>query len=104
MSNYSINLETATGRASQAVIRLDQMFIGTPDDMGVAYFWSHEFKHWLRACTVAERRRVHSEWLKRGLSFEAGVDPVIDCTPHWKIIKRVCKTIARDEPAKGAQS
>jgi hypothetical protein len=97
MSTYSINLETASWGATQAIYRLDQSFVGTSDYMGVAYFWPHEFKHWLRACTVAERKKVHQLWLKNNLSFEAGIDPTIDCQPHWEIIKRVCKTVAREE-------
>ena len=97
MSTYSINLDTATWNATDAIRQLDKSFVGTPDYMGVAYFWSHEFKHWLRNCTVAERKKVHQLWLKNNLSFEAGIDPQIDCRPHWEIIKRVCKTVARGE-------
>ena len=97
MSTYSINLDTATWNATDAIRQLDKSFVGTPDYMGVAYFWSHEFKHWLRDCTVAERKRVHQLWLKNNLSFEAGIDPVIDCQPHWAIIKRVCKSIRRSK-------
>ena len=97
MSTYSINLETASWNATEAIRQLDKSFVGTPDYMGVAYFWSHEFKHWLRDCTVAERKRVHLLWLKNNLSFEAGIDPAIDCQPHWSIIKSVCKSIRRSK-------
>ena len=96
MSTYSINLETASWNATVGIMDLDKTFVGTADYMGVAYFWSHEFKHWLRSCTVVERRRVHSAWLRNGLSFDAGIDPTIDSAPHWEIVKRVCKSIRRD--------
>ena len=94
MSNYSINLETVSFQAFQALNDLDKSFVGTENYRGLAYFWSHEFKHWLRECTVAERQRVHAEWLERGLDFEAGMDDSVDCAPHWEVIKRVCKSIA----------
>jgi hypothetical protein len=91
MSTYKINLETATHTAFSAINDIDRGFIGTPDYLGVAYFWAHEFKHHLRGCTIAQRKRVHKLWLKNGLSFHAGIDSTIDTKPHWEIINRVCR-------------
>tara|TARA_B100001173_G_scaffold243399_1_gene213436 strand:- start:5728 stop:6015 length:288 start_codon:yes stop_codon:yes gene_type:complete len=89
--SYSINLNNATWNATKAIMDLDQSFVRTPDYLGVAYFWSHEFKHILRETTVAQRKRIHNLWLKQGLSFEAGIDPDIDTAPHWEVINRVLK-------------
>ena len=89
--SYSLNLNIATWNATKAILELDKSFVGTPDYMGVAYFWTHEFKHTLRDVTVSQRRRIHKLWLKEGLSFEGGYDPKIDTAPHWEGINRVLK-------------
>tara|TARA_R110001599_G_scaffold305356_1_gene511688 strand:+ start:182 stop:823 length:642 start_codon:yes stop_codon:yes gene_type:complete len=96
-SEYFIDLNTTTNNATNELFDLDKKFVGTPDYLGLAFFWGYEFKYWLRDCTVAERKKVHSEWLKQGLDFAADSDNGIDCAPHWKIIKQVCKTVAEQE-------
>lgn len=96
-SEYFIDLNTTTSNATNELFDLDKKFVGTPDYLGLAFFWGYEFKYWLRDCTVAERKKVHSEWLKQGLDFAADSDNDINCAPHWKIIKQVCKTAAEQE-------
>ena len=96
-SESFIDLNTATSNAINELFDLDKKFVGTHDYLGLAFFWGYEFKHWLRDCTVAERKKVHSEWLKQGLNFAADYNNGIDCAPHWKIIKQVCKTVTEQE-------
>jgi len=38
MATYSINLNTTTWEATDALIQLDKKFIGSPSYMGLAYF------------------------------------------------------------------
>jgi hypothetical protein len=51
------------------VLELDKTFVGTNKYMGLAYFWAHEYRHYLRDTTDANRRRVHSEFLTGGMEL-----------------------------------
>jgi hypothetical protein len=66
-SNYALPL---TLRAFEAVLTLDEKLIGTPDYMGVAYWWSPEYKWWLREATAKQRKRAHDAILASGLSLD----------------------------------
>ena len=89
--SYSIIMNTASPKATMALLKLDKSFVGSKDYLGLAYFWAHEFKHYLRDATLSQRKRIHNAWLDNGLSFEAGVDPSIDTSKHWEIISKVLK-------------
>ena len=52
------------------VAKLDKTFIGTPNYMGVAYFWHYEYRHYLRDASEIERVRVHKRFLKAGLRVD----------------------------------
>ena len=41
LDTYSINLETITWTATKALLDLDDTFIGTPNYMGITYFWDY---------------------------------------------------------------
>jgi hypothetical protein len=85
MSDYAINLNAISWGASGEIYKLDKKFIGTEDYMGVAYFWSHEYKHFLRDFTVSQRRRIHKKALKLGIDFtEVGAK-------QWELISEVLK-------------
>lgn len=58
---------TTTHKAHEKILLLDMTFVGTYDYMGVAYFWSHEYKHTMRELSEADRRRVHHMWLDYNL-------------------------------------
>ena len=90
--SYFINMNTASPKATMALLELDKSFVGSKDYLGLAYFWAHEFKHYLRDATISQRKRIHHAWLDNSLSFEAGIDPGIDTSEHWKIISKVLKT------------
>ena len=67
MSDFSINLNATTIEAMSAVMDLDRSFVGTPNYMGVAYFWSYSYRHYLRDASIAMRRRIHNKMLDCGL-------------------------------------
>jgi hypothetical protein len=62
-----LNLPTA---ASSALWDLDEKFIGTDNYMGVAFFWSIEYKWWLREASPKVRRAVHAAFRKARLPVE----------------------------------
>lgn len=68
---YSLPL---TFRAFHALHALDHGLIGTPDYLGIAYFWAHEYKFYLREATQKQRKIVHDLFLKAGLALD-GVSP-----------------------------
>ena len=51
---------------------LDESFIGTVDYQGHAYFWAHEYRHYLRDASRYQRRLIHMKLVKAGLEL-AGV-------------------------------
>lgn len=59
-----------TAVAYDKVRELDATFIGTPNYMGVAFFWNREYRHSLRAASHAVRRRIHRSFLRAGLSLD----------------------------------
>lgn len=61
-----------TADGSLALQRLDRQLVGTVGYLGLAYFWSHQYKHSLRAVTPRQRKRIHDAWLVAGLDL-AGV-------------------------------
>ncbi len=83
MTNYAINLEVITDEATQSLYKLDRKYIGTPNYMGLAYFWGQEYKHYLRDATVSQRRRIHNKGLKENVSFLVPNDEA------WSIIKKI---------------
>jgi hypothetical protein len=54
--------------------RIDDAMIGTPDYMGLAYWWAEEYKHHLRAATPGERKRAHDKLLDEGLPLDGVSD------------------------------
>jgi hypothetical protein len=71
-----------TSRAFAAVRALDEGLVGTPDYLGLAYFWPHEYKHELRAATPKQRKAVHDAILAAGLILD-------DVTlKHAEIVRR----------------
>ena len=56
------------------VAKLDKTFIGTPNYMGVDYFWHYEYRHVLRDASPLKRVRVHHKLLKAGLKVDGSSD------------------------------
>ena len=85
-SVYRINMNTISFKAFCGLQELDKSFIGSPEYLGIAYFWgSNGCKHYLREASVAQRRRVHDLWIK------AGLDLTEETLEHYKIIQQVTK-------------
>ena len=81
-----VHLENNLGLTMEAYIALNALdagFVGTKDYMGRAYFWSYEYRHYLRDTTDAKRRAVHSAFMEQGLELRA------DSDQHLKIIKDI---------------
>ena len=84
--SWTLNLNAMTLEALFALDQLDKTHVGTPNYMGVAYFWgSNGTKHYLRDATAYQRRRVHKLWLKAGLVLHE------ETLEHYKIINQVTK-------------
>jgi hypothetical protein len=87
LGNYRESMDSFYGglttRAMNALDDLDEKFIGTPDYMGLAYFWSNAYKFSLREATTAKRREVHDAFRKAGLKPD-GVSP-----EHEAIVKAI---------------
>ena len=75
--------ENITSEAYIAIHKIDKEFVGTANYMGLAYFWSHAYKHSLRDASQKQRQRVHKAFLAAGLEL-AGESP-----DHDKIIRKV---------------
>jgi hypothetical protein len=65
----------------------DRKFIGTPYYQGRAYFWNHEYRHFLRDCTNSDRKKVHDLFLRQGLDLAS------ESLAHELILKNVFKKI-----------
>jgi|TARA_R110001592_G_scaffold270435_1_gene536891 hypothetical protein len=91
MSTYSINLNTITWTATKALLDLDDSYIGTPNYMGITYFWHHEYRHYLRDASPSQRIRVHKKWLDADLDLD-GITK-----KHWDIVGEVLKKDVRSD-------
>ena len=56
------------------VLRLDETLVGTPNYMGLAFFWNYEYRHFLRDTSVSKRVRVHHKLLQAGLEVNGSSD------------------------------
>ena len=84
--SYSINIETITFDAFCKLDKLDRSFVGTPDYMGLAYFWGcNGVKHYLREATIYQRKQIHKKWLEQGLPLGG------ESEAHYKTIKQVMR-------------
>ena len=78
-----------TFRATMILHRIDDSMIGTPDYMGLAYWWANEYKHHLRAATPAERKRAHDKLIAEGLALDGVSDR------HQQIIFKITERSVR---------
>ena len=82
---WNLNLETITMDALSALLEVDRKFRGTDDYMGLAYFWAHDYKHYLRDASIAKRRVVHKKLLEEGLEV------TVVSSRHEYIVVSICK-------------
>jgi hypothetical protein len=71
--------------AYMAIAKVDRDFVGTQNYMGLAYYWNHEYRHYLRDATYKQRVTVHDALLKHGLALD-GISNL-----HEQIIKQKTK-------------
>jgi hypothetical protein len=62
--------------------REDKYSVGTKHYIGLAYFWSYEYRHALRDCSNKKRKQVHNAFLR------AGLNPSGDSEEHTEIIRK----------------
>ena len=68
--HYKVDLYLNCGMNSfEQLDKLDKSFVGTNDYMGLAYFWDHEIKWWLRDATAYQRVKVHKLFIKNNVPF-----------------------------------
>jgi hypothetical protein len=68
--HYKVDLYLNCGMNSfEQLNKLDKSFIGTNDYMGLAYFWDHEVKWWLRDATSYQRVKIHKLFIKNNVPF-----------------------------------
>ena len=89
--NAMLNTETLTMKATHELLELDKTFIGTDDYMGMAYFWSYEYRHYMRPMTYAVNRRVHQALRAAGLAVDG------DSAEHLAIILKKINLRLLDE-------
>lgn len=64
-----------TSTAYYALHALDEKtLVGTPDYLGLAFFWNYEYRHYLREATPKQRKLVHDLLIEAGLSLD-GASP-----------------------------
>ena len=63
-----------TFRAFCIMLRIDHALVGTPDYMGLAYWWDHEYKFDLREATPKQRKKAHDALLAAGLPLDGVSD------------------------------
>lgn len=78
-----------TSQAFCLIYAVDLALAGTPDYMGLAYWWADEYKHRLRDATNSQRRRAHHAILAAGLPLD-GVS-----SAHAAIINRAVRNAVR---------
>ena len=71
-----------TGLACLRPLLEDQPAVGTDRYRGVAYFWHHDYRHYLRDATRKQRRHAHHAMLNSGLRVDGNT------TVHEAIISR----------------
>lgn len=78
-----------TFRMFCVLLQIDDAMIGTPDYMGLAYWWDHEYKHTLRGVTPKQRKKTHDAILAAGLPLNGVSDE------HAAIIDRCTRPAKR---------
>ena len=81
----NINLNTMPHEAYMLLWHSDKNFVGTSNYVGLAYYWSYDYRHYLRDATPYVKRKVHTEFLKHGLNLAESTEK------HLSIIRKYTK-------------
>ena len=74
-----------------AIEKIDKSFVGTKHYMGLAYFWDHEVKHWLRDATKYQRVKVHKLFIANKVPFNKKQRYFISNKLAEKICIKICE-------------
>jgi hypothetical protein len=74
-----------TQKSFNQLFFLDNKLIGTPDYLGLAYFWNYEYRHYLRDASESQRKKVHQLFLKFNLPISGA------SKDHETLIRKVLK-------------
>lgn len=74
-----------TTEAYHSLNSLDKTLVGTDDYMGVAFWWSYEYRHLLRDARPTQRKRAHDKLLAAGLAIDG------ESEQHLEIIRRATR-------------
>jgi len=92
---YKLNLNVITFEAYRELDKLDKGFVGTPNYLGLAYFWPGGIvKFDLREASISERRRIHARLLKEGVPVGSDL-PIMDHRNLTEQDKEVLRAYAR---------
>lgn len=83
----NINLNTITFEAFRNIHDVDQNLIGSPNYIGIAYFWHYAYRHYLRDASIYKRKKVHQLFLLNNLNVSEASDM------HLAIIKKIIKQV-----------
>jgi len=74
-----------------ALKEIDNFLVGTSYYMGLAYFWDHEVKHWLRDSTPFKRVKIHKLFIANKIPFDKKEKYFISNKLAEQICLKVCK-------------
>ena len=60
--------------AYMLLLQSDKNFVGTENYIGLAYYWSHDYRHYLRDASPYVKRKVHNEFIKQQLDLVGSSD------------------------------
>ena len=72
------DIGSITTNAYHMLLELDEQLTGTEDYMGMAYFWGHEYKHYLRDCSYAQRRKIHKRLMAENIELTGKSDRYLE--------------------------
>lgn len=83
----NIDLPDVTIGAMMKLTEADRQLVGTPDYMGLAWFWksSNPQKQVFSTASIKNRRKIHNEYLAQGLDIDG------DSGIHRMIVHRILK-------------
>ena len=80
-----LNLDITSMDQMIELDRFDRTQIGTPNYLGIAYFWHYDFRHHLRDVSYSIRKKVHHALVKNNLALDEY------SAEHLSIVERITK-------------
>jgi len=84
-NNFELTNLPLSSNAFDKLKLIDKKFLGTPDYMGMEWFWHYDYRHYLRDASYETRKKVHDALIEVDL-------PLSESSPeHESIIKKLAK-------------